>query len=262
MLAPEFGSDARTLGCPGGRLPAYVPYSQGIAPLAERTDGIDLFLVDLRSYPWQSRQTWLSPDENHRANKFRFEHDRRRFRASHCAVREVLGRRLARHPAALEFTAGMQGKPRIEDRGGDARVGYSFNLSHSADLAFIGVAADVDVGVDVEQLREVNGLRSLAEQHFTKAELRELLAVPDDRRLRGFLRGWTRKEACLKAVGSGLSIAPSTFHTGLSDDPATAVLETARGPVTVHVQTIELGPQAVAALAWVDRQERIEFQDT
>jgi 4'-phosphopantetheinyl transferase len=261
LLSVQFSPE--TAPAPGGSpFPVQMSHNAAIACLEECAAGIDLYLVDLENYPWQSHHSWLSADENLRAERFRFEHDRRRFRAAHCAVREVLGSRLARHPASLKFRAGKEGKPSVVDCGCDTRLGFHFNLSHSADLAFIGIAPQLEIGVDIEQVREISELRPLAEQHFTNTELRDLLAEPEERQVRRFLHGWTRKEACLKAIGSGLSIAPSSFCVGLSDEPTTAVIETARGPVPVCVTTIELGPDAVAAMAWVDLQERIDFQDT
>jgi 4'-phosphopantetheinyl transferase len=55
--------------------------------------------------------------------------------------------------------------------------------------------------------------RAIAETHFTPAECSFLLQHPQADRTEAFFRCWTRKEACIKAVGKGLSMALNCFDT-------------------------------------------------
>src|SRR6478609_10153867 len=62
------------------------------------------------------------------------------------ALRRVLARYLDRDPEAIELTGGEHGKPALA---GDRPL-FRFNLSHSGALALIAVAAEREVGVDIE----------------------------------------------------------------------------------------------------------------
>jgi 4'-phosphopantetheinyl transferase len=86
-----------------------------------------------------------------------------------------------------------------------------FNLSHSEDVAAIAVAPHSPVGVDVEHLRAMPDLEGLASRFFTTAEATALGTAIPAARLRAFYRCWTRKEACIKAWGTSLSIGLNTF---------------------------------------------------
>jgi 4'-phosphopantetheinyl transferase len=142
----------------------------------------------------------LSPDEHTRAHTFYFADHRQRFVACRAALRRILGRACGTDPAALQFRYGMFGKPQLAvPRGTDLH----FNVSHAAGRALIAVVSGVEVGVDLEALRRVDDVERLARSVFSDAELREL-SVAGDKDLT-FLRGWTRKEAYAKALGTGLS---------------------------------------------------------
>lgn len=78
-----------------------------------------------------------------------------------------------------------------------------------------------------------------------------MIALPAAQRERGFLRLWTRKEACLKAVGVGLGLAPSSFAVGLESAVTTVGLEWPEGRARVELRDLDAGPDAVAALARV-----------
>ena len=145
----------------------------------------------------------LSPDERTRSARFRSERDRQRFIVARGALRELLGRHLGIQPGDIRFEYNANGKPALSaDFGSRLR----FNLSHSADLALIAIARDVDVGVDVERISE--GPRSeyaeIARCFFSAAEVEELCSVPPPLYARAFFTCWTKHEACIKARGEAI----------------------------------------------------------
>ena len=89
-----------------------------------------------------------------------------------------------------------------------------FNLSHSADLVAVGLMEQRAIGVDIEYLRPVLDLNSVAEENYTPSEFGSMLEIPGQARREAlFFRYWTRKESYIKAVGKGLSIPLNTFDT-------------------------------------------------
>jgi 4'-phosphopantetheinyl transferase len=157
----------------------------------------------------------LSPDERRRAARFRFERDRRRFQVAHGALRELLAGYLDDEPERLGFIEGAHGKPVLaQPHGAELR----FNLSHSGELALCAVSHRREVGVDLEQVRELTDADALARRFFAEAESSALAALPAAERLPAFFRCWTRKEAYLKAVGAGLLQALDGFQVSLQPE--------------------------------------------
>lgn len=206
----------------------------------------ELWLADLDVEPAEQALGALSLDEHERAARFVFPRDRRRFLAAHVALRQVLAARTGLEPHSLGFVAGPFGKPRLVDP-----QSCTFSLSHGGDVALIATSPNGEIGVDVEVLRAVEDSLGLAERNFTAAECAELASAARGDRDLVFLRCWTRKEACLKAIGSGLAIAPETFDAG-SDPGARAVrIATPAGFASVEVRSIGHTPGIVGALAQV-----------
>lgn len=171
-----------------------------------------LWLVDLDARALDELDLGLLDDsERARAGRFVFERDARRFVACRLALRHLLSPLAAAQPADLRFETGRYGKPRLDHPGA-----IHFNVSHSGPFGLIAVCPTSPLGVDIEQWRDMPDAADLAARNFTRAEQAELEAVPAHARSLAFLRGWTRKEACIKAVGSGLSIEPDTFEAGLA----------------------------------------------
>jgi 4'-phosphopantetheinyl transferase len=74
------------------------------------------------------------------------------------------------------------------------------------------------MGVDLERIRPVRDLTRLARRVFSDLEQEELIAINDQaEKERAFFRGWTRKEAVLKALGTGFSFSPRRLHVGLME---------------------------------------------
>ena len=161
----------------------------------------------------------LDDDERARAARFVFDRHRSRFIAAHACLRLLLGQYIGQAPAALRFTAGARGKPRLLDEGTDVR----FNLSHSGDRALIAVSVGIEVGVDIEQARP-EALLDLARRFFAPGEVAALEALPMAEQPGAFVRGWTRKEAFIKALGDGLSFPLDQFEVSLAPDAAGQLL--------------------------------------
>lgn len=212
--------------------------------------GLELWRIDLRFQPSPVMQAWLSPQERARSARFVFERDRRRFEAAHAALRQLLATRLGSTPQELEFREAQHGKPALDETRHPRRC--AFNLSHSDDEAIVAIADDGEIGVDVEVFRPMPDAETLARRNFSEEECTELEAT--DRALRdlAFLTAWTRKEACLKAIGSGLSIVPNTFTAGLHHGPRRTAIQTAQGRVDVTVQSLCHEQQLLVAWARVE----------
>jgi 4'-phosphopantetheinyl transferase len=151
----------------------------------------------------------LASDEISKANRFRFERDRRRFIAARGQLRTILGRYFAISPYALQFSYGAHGKPWISEPV-QARA-LRFNLSHSGEFALIAIVLDRDLGVDLEEVQALDDAERIAGQFFSRCENEALREVPAAERLEAFFECWTLKEAFLKATGEGLSRPTQSF---------------------------------------------------
>ncbi len=148
-------------------------------------------------------QRLLSSDERQRAERYHFARHRRRFTVCRGGQRWLLGRYLELDPAELRFTYGERGKPAVEPPAGCEPV--TFNVSNSQECALCAVARRGELGVDVEGQREVRDLLGLARRFFADSEINHLTRLDPDQQPQAFFAIWTRKEAILKAVGTGLS---------------------------------------------------------
>lgn len=143
----------------------------------------------------------LSRDERGQGDRLGDPRLQRRFIAAHGALRTLLGCYLGAPPAELGFVRDAFGKPALN---GPFAGRLRFNLSHSADLALIGIVAGADIGVDLEEVRDEPDFTAVAEWLLAPAEVEQLRRLPIERRSRAFLRCWTAMEAHAKAHGEGL----------------------------------------------------------
>jgi 4'-phosphopantetheinyl transferase len=161
----------------------------------------------------------LGADEIVRARRFVYAQHRRRYIAAHARLRAILAGYVNEAPAALSFSVGAHGKPALAGPHGGA---LHFNLSHSGDIAALGVSRVGEIGVDVEMVGGAE--EDVARRFFSAAECAALDALPPSERARGFARCWTRKEAVIKAVGEGLSIPLDSFAVSLAPDAPARIL--------------------------------------
>jgi len=172
----------------------------------------DLSDLHSRVHVWRARidhlpndlELCLSDEEKARAERFHREEDRNRFIAGRAILRKILADCLDRadEPSGrmLRFGYGTYGKPFLLD---DPQL--RFNVSHSEDLIVVAATRAGDVGVDIERQRLMKDMEGVVRLIFNDAERAAIFACPPETRPMVFYRIWTRKEALIKAMGSGLT---------------------------------------------------------
>ena len=155
----------------------------------------------------------LSHEEAERAARFVFPGLGEAWTGAHVLLREVLGRATLTPAADVQIRAGEFGKPSVD--------GVEFSLSHTGSVVLIGLG-DLPLGVDVEKVPEERAVQQVGSS-FHPREAAELLGLPADERPGAFARVWVRKEALLKAIGTGLSRGISRDYVGTGTVPGTPV---------------------------------------
>ncbi|MCM1206740.1 MAG: 4'-phosphopantetheinyl transferase superfamily protein [Firmicutes bacterium] len=125
----------------------------------------------------------------------------------------------------LEFSLGEHGKPEIK-----GRPDIRFNLSHCRCAVACAVDS-VPVGVDIERTGRYS--RSLAERTLSAAELHSILYASEDTSLARkpeetdlmFTVLWTKKEALLKLLGTGIGLTENVRRV-LGDYEGMVVFDT------------------------------------
>ncbi|CAN7434243.1 4'-phosphopantetheinyl transferase family protein [Bosea sp. LjRoot237] len=176
--------------------------------------------VDLGATEAARRRGILSDAERDRADRFHDAKARIAFIVARNWLRRVLALYTPVPPPQLRFGETAFGKPFLANDGDGSRL--AFNLSHSGELAIVAVADGISVGVDIERIRPISA--DLLAGCLAPRELAILSALAPTLRQESFIRCWTRKEACLKAIGIGLNGSPASFE--VSFDPFGARLLT------------------------------------
>jgi 4'-phosphopantetheinyl transferase len=192
----------------------------------------------------------LAPEEISRADRFRFEKDRRRFVIVRGLLRLILGRYLDHEPSQLRFDYSDYGKPALA--AAQNASGLRFNLSHAHEMALVAVTRDRHVGIDLEHIRPIPEVEQLAERFFSPQENELVRALAGSEKLEAFYQTWTCKEAYIKARGEGLSFPLERFHVVSSPDEATPVLQVEGDPQEASrwsMRVLVPGPGYAAALA-------------
>lgn len=160
----------------------------------------------------------LEAHELERASRFHFEQHRRHFLIGRGGLRYVLARYLDVKPQDFRFSYGAYGKPALVGEG------VRFNVSHSHGVALVAVAADRELGVDVEHIRADFATEDIARRFFSRLEVAAFNSLRIDERVAAFFRCWTRKEAYIKAIGRGMSEPLDAFDVTLAPGEAPALL--------------------------------------
>jgi len=139
----------------------------------------------------------LSLNEKERSSKFLFESDRYTYIVCHAYLRMILSLKLGRPPSQIEILVDENNKPFVEDNP------LYFNISHDRNVFAIVFSDYTPVGIDIEKIKRDLDYSSLLNSVFTGKEICYVLDNPAISPEMFFLL-WTRKEALLKAIGTGI----------------------------------------------------------
>lgn len=199
----------------------------------------------------------LSSDEMKRATRMRLPHLFERFVADHGLLRLLLSAYLETDPRLLQFGTNKYGKPRLLIPACRLR----FNMSHSGDITMIAICLDAEIGIDVEAIRPIIEWEEIAASHFSLRESASIHAEEASAQIDAFYRCWTRKEALIKAIGTGLSISLDSFSVSTSLKEPAALLhctwdaeEVSRWSL-MHLDPADnyVGALAIRGAAWTTR---------
>lgn len=173
---------------------------------------VDIWSIKLtdNTYDTAALITLLDQREQKRYQRLHPNHQHR-YLLSHYACRQILSRYCQIAANEILFNLNQHGKPTVT--GSDIQ----FNLSHSHDLAIVAISASNDIGVDVEYLKPKPHWQKLAKRFFNPDEIDYLNQQAEDRQLMAFFQLWTRKEAFIKALGTGLSTPLHSFNSSGGD---------------------------------------------
>lgn len=156
----------------------------------------------------------LSPHEQHRAARMRNADDRRAFIVGRARVRQILGRYVGRPGHLLDVVTRVDDKPMLAE----APPWFDFSFSRCEGIHVCAIGRDRRIGIDVEPIGSGRDAEAIAQTYFSAAEAAWLATLAPAARPAAFAALWTKKEAFVKAVGSGLSLPLTAFSVPLTGD--------------------------------------------
>jgi len=175
--------------------------------------------------------------------RFKFPQHQQQFVIFHGFMRQVLARYLGLELHEVVFKKGDKGKPYIITPDTD-KVALQFNLSHTQNVALLALSSDLELGVDIEHTARKTDWQGISRRFFTNTEQAALFSlVEEEHQKEAFYDLWTRKEAYMKVIGSGLALAPTQFSlTVLPQRPALIShdSEKFRPDWSIQFQTLQL----------------------
>ena len=203
---------------------------------------IDIWLCQAKTVQESANyfSTILSAEEQARAQRFTFDIHRERFIISHGFKRSILASYLNIAPTRIQFQLGDKGKPSLLETGDD-RQALTFNLSHTEDLTLLAITRGREVGIDVEYMNRKVDWQSISQRFFTKPEQQALFSLMKESQKAAFFQLWTRKEAYMKVLGSGLSLPPTAFTLTVSPQlPALIEHHSTTIPASMRVKFVDV----------------------
>ena len=203
--------------------------------------------LDRMLYPVTLLREVLDANELQQAERFCFKRDRSRYIISRGLLRHLLGNYLSLLPQNVRFRYNSHGKPYLMQTGVNGTL--FFNVSHSYMVVLYALAYNRELGIDVEYINQDIDHRKIAHRFFSPLEIEMLM---EDSSRSSFFSCWTRKEAYLKAKGTGLGFPLDKFAVSCLPHMPARLLKHDIDPEELNrwsIQSIDIGTGYVAAIA-------------
>lgn len=158
-----------------------------------------LLTLDKLDIPAAQLNAMLSHSEQQRAARFHQPLTGVRYARLHLQLRRVLSHYSQIPPDRIHFSSDACGKPILQGHA------LHFNISRSGSLALMAFCSPAPVGIDIECHQADIDHMAIADGYFSPHERTVLANAHDEQEIHHFYQIWTRKEAYLKALGTGLS---------------------------------------------------------
>jgi len=157
---------------------------------------------------------FLSSQELKRAERFKHRQGERNFTITRGVLRWLLSQYTGILINRIKLRFSEHGKPFLPS--------VHFNIAHSSDYALLAFSRQNPVGVDVELVKDKRDFMRIAKHYFNPAELEEIESFQSaDIARQCFFAIWTRKEAYIKALGTGLFSELGSFGIPLGSTHVT-----------------------------------------
>ncbi len=164
--------------------------------------------IDIDQY-WSNALSLLSVTEIETANRFYRDINRRDYVFAHAILRLLLSMQCGVDSKEIRFATGKYGKPVLAFPAN----GVCFNLSYGDGLLVIALSESA-VGLDIEKLRSDIDIIAISRRYFAAEEQSFMDAATIEEKRERFFWLWSRKEALIKAAGTGLDTLASFSTMG------------------------------------------------
>lgn len=156
--------------------------------------------------PWQAGAAGLLDDaERQRAGRMKRARDAGARTLAYALHRLFLGAAMGLDPRAVRLSRDRYGCPLL------AHAGWRTSLSHADGAIAFAACATGPVGIDIEHAGRAADIDGIADEIWHPAERETFRDASRAQRTQALLETWVRKEAYLKASGTGLREPMSRF---------------------------------------------------
>ena len=167
---------------------------------------------------------YVSKDKKEKLLKYKFDIDRKLSLYSELMVRYQIWNEHGIHNQQIVFSKNDNEKPFLR-----GYPNFHFNISHTRNAIAVGFSNN-KVGIDIERIKTPD--LKIAKRFFTASEKDYLFSCKNHEV--AFCEIWTKKEAYIKYIGTGLSTQLDSF----------CVLD---NPISVTIYTFQTGEYIISA---------------